>query len=381
MRIAFYTDTYLPNRDGVVTSILNFRKELERRGHEVFIFASGTKKQKMENKDPKVFFYRGIPFKPYPQYKIALFPFLSSRTVRKLDIDIVHSHGIATMGWAAQRAARSLKVPYIATLHTLIPLATHYLVKGERTKRVVTTIAWKYLKIYFNNCDAPTAPSRTIKEVMEAHGIKETYVLPNGIDFKKFSRSSDGKEVRRWWGLEDKRVILHLGRLVLEKNLDVLIRAALFILEEEPDTRFLIVGKGPAAHHYMKMTKEMGVDRYFIFTGFVEDRYVPQYYAAADVVIIPSKFETQGLVTLEAMAAGRKVVGANYLATKEIISDGVNGFLFNPDDPEDCAEKVIKALKADKGMTEAARKKASEYSVERCTDRLIRFYEEMMARE
>jgi len=379
MRIAFYTDTYLPNRDGVVTAITSFRRELEANGHDVFIFASGSSKAKKENDDPNVFIYLAAPFKPYPQYGIALFRFLSASKVRQLGVDVVHSHGMATMGLAAERAARSLKVPYVVTLHTLIPRATHYVAGGVKPiKTAAERIAWAYLRWYYNRCDVPTAPSGVIKELMEEHGIRGVRVVPNGIDVEKLNpRVADGP-IRDWWNLRGKKVVLHLGRLALEKNLEVVINSALFVLEEEPEARFLVVGTGPAAVYYKNLARKKGVDKYFVFTGFVEDRWIPNYYACADAVVVPSKFETQGLVTLEAMACGKPVAGADYLATKEMVKDGVNGYLFNPDSPEDCAEKILAALNSRRGIRTNARRTAEKYSVKECTKRLLSLYEELV---
>ena len=378
MRIAFYTDTYLPNMDGVVSAIVNFRRELEKRGHEVFVFTSGTAKAKRENKDPNVFYSLSMPFRPYPQYKIALFPFLSERRVKKLDIDIIHSHGMATMGLAADRAAHALKIPYVATLHTLIPHATHYVANINALKKFMEGAAWSYLKFYYNRCDTPLAPSVIVKEMMEEHGIRGAKILPNGIDIARLRPGAGEGEVRDWWGLSGKKIVLHFGRLVLEKNIELLINSALMIIEEEPDAHFLIVGTGPAASHYKELAKKKGVSKYFTFTGFVEDRFVPNYYACADVSVVPSKFETQGLVTLEAMACGKPVAGANYLATKEIVRDGYNGYLFDPDDPEDCAEKVLRAMNEKGALAKGARETAGSYSIEKCTDRLLSLYEEMV---
>lgn len=379
MKIAFYTDTYLPNRDGVVTSIVSFRRELEAQGHKVFVFASGSQTAKKENTDPDVFYHASTPFKPYPQYRIALFPFLSQSRLRPMKVDVVHSHGMATMGLAAEVAAHSLGVPHVGTLHTLIPKATHYVSGGVRqVKNAAESLAWEYLKWYYNRCDVATAPSGVIKGMMEEHGIRDVRVIPNGVDVIKLNPKRKGRVIRRKWGLEGKKVVLHLGRLVLEKNLDVLINSALFVLEEEPNVRFLIVGTGPASSRYKEIVRRRGVEKYFVFTGFVEDYLIPEVYACANAVTIPSKFETQGLVTLEAMACGKPVAGADYLATKEIIKDKVNGYLFNPDDPEDCARSVVKALNAPRMIKQNARITAEEYSVQACTNRLIKLYEEFI---
>ena len=378
MRIAFYTDTYVPNMDGVVSAILNYRRELERRGHEVFIFASGTSRMKRENKDPRVFYYESMPFKPYPDYKIALFPFLSERKVRKLGIDVIHSHGMATMGLAADRAAHALKIPYVATLHTLIPRATHYVSNIGAVKNLMESAAWGYLKLYYNRCDVALAPSVVVKEMMEQHGIRNVKILPNGIDTRRLRPGLKEGKVRELWGLEGKKVILHFGRLVLEKNIELLMKSALMVVEEEPDAHFLVAGTGPAAAYYRELVRKKGLERYFTFAGFVEDRLVTSCYACADIVVVPSKFETQGLVTLEAMACGKPVAGANFLATQEIVRDGYNGYLFDPDEPEDCAEKIVRTMREKGRLSKGARETAEEYSIGKCADRLLSLYGELI---
>ena len=154
MKIAYFTDTYLPNVDGVVTCLLNYRKELEKRGHEVYIFTPGSKKDKAENKDKNVHYFTSATFKPYPDYRISLFPFPSAvKRAKEIGPDIVHSHGIATTGLAAINCAHALKVPAIASFHTMVPEATHYLTKNEGMQKILEDVAWKYLKWYYGFFD------------------------------------------------------------------------------------------------------------------------------------------------------------------------------------------------------------------------------------
>jgi len=179
--------------------------------------------------------------------------------------------------------------------------------------------------------------------------------------------------------MEKNKIILNVGRLVLEKNLDVLIQSSLIVLEEFSDARFVIVGEGPAIGYYKKLVGKMGVGKWFHFVNeAVAPDKMPLVYAAADVFAIPSKFETQGIVVQEAMASGKPVVGADYLALKEIIREDYNGYKFNPDDPEECAEKIIKALKKGSSMKENARKSAEEFSIENCAMRMVKLYEKMV---
>lgn len=380
MRIAFFSDTYLPNRDGVVTSILTLRKALEERGHEVFIFCSGSRQAKERNLDDHVFYYTSIPFKPYPDYKIAIFPFLSKRKIEELDIQLVHSHGIATTGWAAIWVAMSLNLPLLTTFHTLVPEAVHYIAaKSDRMKRLIKKIAWDYVKFYLKRSDVVIVPSNIIKSILIDYGLKkEIYTIPTGIDVNKFNPCLNGELIRKLLGIKDEYLVLYLGRLVKEKNLDVLIRAAPKVLKNLPNCKFMVAGVGPAKGYYESMIIENNVRDSFILQGYIEEEKIASYYAASDVFVFPSKFETQGLTALEAMACGKPVVGANYLAIKEIVKDGYNGYLFNPDDPDDCAEKIIKTIKEKSIMGKNARQTALEYSVDKCTNKLLKVYERMI---
>ncbi|MFH1447718.1 MAG: glycosyltransferase [Candidatus Micrarchaeota archaeon] len=374
MRIVFFTDTYLPNKDGVVTSMITAKTQLEKLGHEVYIFCSGSRKSKKENMDERVFYHTSVPFKPYPDYRIAIFPFLSETNVKKLKPDIIHCHGLATMGLAAAWTARRLNIPLVTTFHTLIPEAVHYVAKGKTMRRLTKNMAWGYLHWLLSQSDIVISPSDVIKSVLLEHDIKSE-VVPTGINVRRFNVDIDGSGIRKKLMLQDKNVVLHVGRLVKEKNLDVVIKASLMVSEEMPNTKFVVAGMGPALKYYKKLVKDMSVENLFIFKGYLKRDQLAKYYAASDIFAFPSKFETQGLVALEAMACGKPVAGADYLAIKDLIKDGYNGYLFDPDDPEDCAEKIIRTIRERKKMKMTARKTAERYSVELCVKRLIGVYE------
>ncbi|MCP8321668.1 MAG: glycosyltransferase [archaeon] len=381
MKIAFFSDTYLPNRDGVVTSILILRKALEERGHEVFIFCSGSRRAKKRNMDDHVFYYASIPFRPYPDYKIAFFPFLLKRKVEKLGIQLVHSHGLATTGWAAVYAARSLNLPIITTFHTLIPEAVHYIAKGNRMGRFVKRIAWSYVKFYLKRSNAIIVPGNVIKDILIKHGVeKDIYLIPNGIDVNRFNPDINGEPIRDLLGIKDEHLVLYIGRIAKEKNLDVLIKAVPKVLKNLPHCKFVVAGIGPAADYYKNMVLESNLKESIIFQGYIEDENLAYYYAGSDIFVFPSKFETQGLTALEAMACGKPVVGADFLAIKDIVKNGYNGYLFDPDDPDDCAEKIIKTINERSIMSKNARQTALEYSVDECIKKLLKVYEKYMTK-
>jgi 1,2-diacylglycerol 3-alpha-glucosyltransferase len=377
MKIAFFTDTYLPNTDGVVVSIVNFKRELEKEGHEVYVFASGSQKAKKENGDGKVFYYDSATFTPYPQYKVALFPFFSFQKVQSLGIDVVHSHGLATMGLAAAQSARSLRLPSVETFHTLVTEATHYISRQEVVKKTTSRMIWEYLKWYLPLFDSVTCPSNYIGKMLESHGVKSE-VLPNGIDTSRFVPGSDGNAFRQEYKIDDKKqVVLYLGRVAFEKNLELLINSAPLALREDSSSLFVVAGTGPALEHYRHLVKKKGLSDSFVFTGFVPDALLPSAYSAASVFAFPSKFETQGLVALEAMASGVPVVACKQSAASDFVEPGKNGWLFN-DTPEDCASAIVKCAERKQDMSAAARATAEQYSVEKCTGRLLRVYEKVL---
>jgi 1,2-diacylglycerol 3-alpha-glucosyltransferase len=375
MNIGIFTDTWLPTRDGVVTSILAFRKEIMDRGHKFFLFVPSAKNK--DDYDEGIFYYKSAPFKPYPNYRRAsLADLWNERTVqlvKKMDIDIIHSHSPAIMGMHAIISSRKLKLPLLFTYHTSLEDSLHYVSSNDLINDLIKPLLWKWLKWYFRRCDAIIVPSiATARELVERTGTN-SFIVPTGIELDRFSRAN-GRKVRKKID-ENKKVVLHVGRIVKEKNLELLIKAAHFL---DPDIIFLIVGEGPAEKEIKSKISRIGLTDRFIFAGFVPDEKLPEYYKCADAFAFPSTYETQGIVALEAMASGLPVAAANYRSLPEIIKDGENGFLFDPTNDRECANSIMKAIEAENSIKENARKTAEKYSIAKCTDRLISVYKEII---
>lgn len=384
VKIAFFTDTYLPNIDGVVVAILNTRRMLEKLGHEVFIFApeeigktntSGT----LGIPDDKVFHYPAIPFLPYPQYKLALSAHGARQVIKENNIDIIHSHGMGPMGFAAIYCAKRLNLPLIGTLHTNIQEATHYLWKYKTGKqlfnRVAKSIAWKYLKAYYNECNKTIVPSEYMAKLCRRHGIKNVAVLSNGIDLSRFKppNTAPKKISNRTQGKKN-IVALYVGRLVREKNLDVMIKAARYVEKKNPHIRFVIVGGGPASDYYKELTTRYRVAHLFTFVGPVNIEETINYYHNADIFVFPSVFETQGLSAIEAMACGLPVAGARALAIPDLVKDGYNGYLFRPKDVKGCADAILRTIAQRNKLRKNAIKTAQEHSLDKCVNALTEIY-------
>jgi 1,2-diacylglycerol 3-alpha-glucosyltransferase len=376
MRIAYYTDTYLPNIDGVVTSIVSSRTQLQKQGHKVYVFASGTKADAIANKDPDVFYYRSATFSPYPQYKVALFPFFSAGRAKRLGVQVVHSHGLATMGLAAMQSAKRLDAPSVATFHTLVTSATHYVSKNQLISSFASKALWRYLKWFFSKFDETIAPSATAQGMLAEHGIN-SLVVPNGIDTKKFSKPHDPASFRKKFGLEGKRVVLQFGRVAFEKNIDLLIDSALAVKENHPDCAFLVAGRGPDLERVRRRVLQMHLEKSFSFAGYLSREEVADAFAVSDVMAVPSLFETQGLAALEAMSAGVPVAAIKNTAPAEAVLNGKNGFLSDPS-PASFADAISRCIGKKGKFSHAAKKQAAEYSLEKCSDKLSGLYASLL---
>ena len=374
MKIAWFTDTWLPARDGVVNSLLMFKKELEKRGHDIFIFAPGERNDEKGN----IFYYKSRPLRAYKNYRVSSLPSLFSRRtikiVNKIKPDVIHSHSPGIIGIHAVIASYKLKIPLFFTYHTFVDDSVYLFFRKERTQEIVRKLVYKWLRWYFRRCSCIIAPSKyTAKILNEKIMEREIKVLPTGIDIEKFS-NGDGNEIKKRY--DGKKIILHVGRVVKEKNLDLLIEAAPYILEKM-EAVFIIVGEGPAKEELEEKVRRMKLQEYFVFTGFVKDEDLPNYYKAADVFVFPSVYETQGIVAFEAMAAGVPVAASTAKALPDFIKDGENGCLFNPYNARECAEKIVKVME-NKEIVRKASEFVKEYSIERMTDKLLDIYESKM---
>jgi 1,2-diacylglycerol 3-alpha-glucosyltransferase len=377
LTIVFYTDSFLPARDGVVTSILNFRKELIRRGHKVYLFASGNSDTRDSVKgDGDVFVVKGIKFRKYPQYSLALLPFVSEAKLSQINPDIIHAHTPFIMGSWALASAKIEKIPVVSTFHTMF--TDKLVIKEYAAKFAVNTLqrySERYAKIFYSRCNGVIAPSESTKKELLKMGIENVYVVPNSIDMKRFNQNVNAGKIRKKLKRNrSEKIVLYLGRMSKEKRVEVLLKAARSMRGQ--NVRFVLAGTGPALEYYMRMAERMKLEN-VLFTGFVPDNEIVKYYAACDIFCIPSTFETQGIVCLEAMAMGKPVVGANKLALSDLIINGKNGEKFRPNDPKDCAKKIRKAI----NNTDAYKytvKTAKDYSLEGTTDMLIDVYQKVI---
>lgn len=376
MRIGLFTDSYLPSVDGCVTSILGQRAELEARGHQVTIFAPGSREAQAKVRDPNVVFYDAVPWSAYPDYYLPIFPARVRNRVRERKLELIHSHGVAMMGLRAVWAAKGLKLPLVLTYHTRVDEGARYVVRGGRPEEVLRKLIWVNLRWYFRRSHAVIAPSEAIRVHLQEKGgasLGRCVVIPNGVDFARFENPDAGAIER--YHLEDKTLFLMAGRIALEKNLEVLVEAMPRILAKIPDAHFVIAGKGPARVEYENLVRARGLAEKVTFTGYVTDGELAGLYRAAHAFLTPSGFETQGMVALEAMQFGTPVVCANTGGFTDYVRDGVNGFLVQPGSAEALAQGAFRAIESPARLRDAAKRTAAQFSLGACADRLEALYE------
>ncbi|UCD91977.1 MAG: glycosyltransferase [Methanobacteriota archaeon] len=381
MRIAVLTDTYLPTIDGVVNSLITTRKALEDLGHEVFVFAPEDKKNGNTD-DPRTVYLRARQLKMYPGYRLTtLLPGKEVRYFREHHFDVIHTHGLAVMSAKGIWIAHTLKLPLILTFHTMVLDALSWYNPFGLKLGFMESITKRWVRYVLHRCYGVIAPTSAILDELKelAPKMRMTDIIPTGIDQKRFHPSVDGSRVKEKWGLDGEEVILHVGRISPEKNLDMLFDAFASLRKKRGSVKLMVVGMGPAYQDCKSYVNRKGLSDDVIFTGFVNDNELPEYYAACDTFAITSTFETQGLVVLEALASGKPVAGIRYRAIPEFVKDDDTGYLFNTNDTEGCANAIEKTLDNAQSLVPNARRMAEGYSIEACTERLVDLYDRVIA--
>ncbi len=371
MKVAMFTDSFRPTVDGAVVAMETVSKGLENKGHEVVILAPDTSAR--PNYRRKVHYLPAMEFKNYPGYRVVISPSDMLEFLRREKVDVIHSHGIASMGILSLTAARVLKVPHVLTYHTMANEAIKYYSPIPVREDLIIELVWTYLRNLLKRPEVVIAPSAPVKQELEEHRVamKACHVVPTGVDCTRFTPEKYDKRFLEQYGLSGKRVLLHVGRLSLEKRLDIILDALAGLAPKEPDLRLLVVGKGPAEEAYRSKAASLGIADKVVWTGFLPDDELPKAYASSEALVISSTFETQGLVVLEALASGTPVVGIRYRAIPEFVQEGKNGCLF---DKDTCEEAIRRCLVRGDSMMMSAVSSAREFSIDSCTARLEKAY-------
>ncbi|UTC73178.1 glycosyltransferase family 4 protein [Treponema sp. OMZ 791] len=335
MKIGIFSDCYYPQINGVVTSIMNLQKELEKLNHEVYIIT--TTFPGFQDEDQKhIIRISSIPFFKWSEFRIGLFlkHTKAYNKVRDLNFDIVHTQTEFTMGRFGIFIAKDLKIPSVHTYHTVHEEYTHYISNvGEKSlKKIVRKLSKRYVAPF----SGVIAPTEKTKDLLTSYGVKnKIYVVPTGINLEKFKKNALDAEIDNLFKSfkikKDSFKLVFLGRISKEKNIEILIDMMSKIINSDKNIQLIIVGDGPDRLELEHRVKNLNLEDNIIFTNRVPNDKVPVYYKMADMFISPSKTETQGLTILEAMAAGVPVLVYDDTNVKGIVLHKKTGLLFKED--------------------------------------------------
>ena len=380
MRIGLFTDTYTPEINGVVSSVLTLQKELEKNGHDVFIVTTTSKSLKSVMQD-NILRLPGIELKSLYGY-VATTPihFYAKDKIDKLNLDIIHVHTEFGVGIFARMCSKSLSIPLVSTYHTTYEDYTHYvnLFNSDTIDHYTKKIVSRLSRLSTDLCVKVISPSLKTKHMLEGYGIKKDIeVIPTGIDINRFNinniNKEDIKEIRHKYNILDSdKTVVFIGRIAKEKSIDLLIEAFSYINDDS--YKLIIVGGGPEEKQLLNQVKDLGLDNRVIFTGKVENIKIPLYYHAFDTFASASTTETQGMTFIEALASGKVVFAKHDDVLEELLVEDYNGYFF--DDAKGLSDKIIKYFNNNKDLISNAINSVTNYDCNIFYNKIIQVYQD-----
>jgi len=352
MKIAIFTDTFLPQINGIVTSVINLAKGLADRGHKIYIIAPifNKKSEEFKYKNIEVKRTHSVPALFYEDFKFTL-P-LSPRVTKfliKKKIDLIHFHTPITLGMEAVLLAKILRVPLVGTFHTFFT-DPQYLKHAKLNNPLFEKIAWTYSNGFYKKCDLVTTPSVATKKELIKQNCKckkEIKVISNGIYLDKFDNSKS-KRIKKEYKKEGK-FFLFVGRIAHEKNVFFLLDSFRPVIKQEPKTKLLIVGDGPQFKKLKRKVNEYSLEKNIMLLGKIPHKKLIKsgIYGACDAFITASKTENQPMTVLEAQANGLVCIGLNKRGIPDLIKNNINGFTTEEKEKE-FSEAILKVIRDDK---------------------------------
>lgn len=329
MKILITTDLYTTATNGVVTSVRNLWDELEHKGHDVRVLTLSDRVT--SRKDGAVYYIRSMPIGVYPDVRMPLS--YRHRLIKELidwKPDVIHSQCEFFSFQFALRISKKTGAPIVHTYHTLYEQYVGYAIPSKRLgKLVVRVVSRNRLK----PVHTVIVPTRKVEDALLGYGLdKPICVVPSGISLDQHKRRISPKEradKRKKLGIaEEQPVLLNLGRLGTEKNVEELLHFFAAALADHKDLVFLIVGDGPAKEQLHKLSCALGISEHVIFTGMVDPSEVQDYYQLGDVFVSASTSETQGLTYIEAAANGLPLLCRQDPCLRDVIAQGENGYAY-----------------------------------------------------
>jgi N-acetyl-alpha-D-glucosaminyl L-malate synthase BshA len=315
-------------------------------------------------------------------YLESLYALSVSRVIEKYDVDLIHAHFAYPEGFVGVLAREKIKRPLIVTIHGYDLLTEPSIGYGLRLHKHYDLIIRSVLK----KADAIILASKALymeaSRILSNNEIGKIHLIPNGVDVNKFNPSIDGSEIKRLYKAEGKYIVFTARHHRPVYGIAYLIMAAKLVISRKKDVVFIIGGDGPLLNYHKELAGKLGIKDHILFTGAILRDLILKYYAASDIVVVPSLQESWGLVATEAMACGKPVIASNVGGLPDQIIDGFNGFLVPPRDPKAIADRILYLLEnpsVAKRMGRNGRELAEEkYNIEKRVDKIIEIYRKLL---
>jgi glycosyltransferase involved in cell wall biosynthesis len=374
VKLAIVTETYPPEVNGVASTIARFIKGLAEMGHDITLIRprQGFKDKPKNESHFKEILTLGMPIPGYsslrmglPQKNMLLKQWASDRP------NLVHIVTEGPLGWSALEAAKKLNIPICSDFRTNFDAySTHYGMSFLKNS------IQRYLRYFHNNCNFTMVPTQDLKNQLLSNGFERLRIVARGIDTELFNPLKRSQELRDQWGIKDnQKVVLYVGRLASEKNLQVTVDTFKAMLQKDSNLKMVWVGDGPEKGS-LKLSCPNS-----IFAGVQTGEALAAHYASGDIFLFSSLSETFGNVTIEAMASGLAVLAYDYAAARQFIDHGVNGFLASPNEANSFVTVGLELIKDDvnlENLRAQARQTTLEISWDQVTKKLENNYHDLI---
>ncbi len=373
MRIAFFTETFLPATDGVVTRLRYTLDELALMGDDLLVVAPRYPDGGPDSyAGAPIYRVPGVPFPPYPRIKLSFAHPGVGSALRRFRPDLVHTVNPIILGPGGIYYARRLKVPLVASYHTNVAAYARYY-----NLNFLSNVARWWTRQLHNRAEVNLCTSGAAMNYLRKEGIKRVRLWPQGVDTRRFHPEKASLEWRERLcdGHASERLLLYVGRLAPEKGIERL-KA---ILREVSGTRLAIVGDGPARR---TLEREFA-DTPTVFTGLLHGEDLASAYASADAFLFPSTTDTLGLAMIEALASGLPIVAARSDASREVVSEDENGLFYEANSESALVAAVCRLFSEDtfrEALARGARAAAEQRDWRASTRALRGYYEEALRR-
>ena len=334
LRIAVVTETWPPEVNGVAMTLAKLVQGLSHRNHDVQLIRPRQTKTESPLNDSSLeeVLMRGMPIPRYPELKLGLpskKTLVKTWTLRRPDV--VHIATEGPLGWSALQAAKVLKLPVTSDFRTNFQSYSKHYGVGWLRKPIVA-----YLRKFHNATACTMVPTRELMRTLSENGFANLKVVARGVDTKLFNISKRDTSLRISWGAtENTKVLISVGRMAPEKNLDQVLKTYEALKHTDQAFKLVMVGDGPLRSQFQQRYPDI------IFPGMLSQSNLAAYYASSDLFVFPSQTETFGNVTLEALASGIPVLAFDCAAARDWVQTGINGWLVAENNPDGFAAQAV----------------------------------------